>query len=167
MNRYPIKQAAGSLEARLQQAARDLPYPPTPDLAKPVNQQLAARPNQIGRRSTRRLALTIMAAAMIVAILLAVPSVRAAIVDMVYQGMVQVFLSEPSPTTTPLFTITPAASAEASATAGPSSWITPRPSATPISAASIDYSPTPAKRPAYLLPSIDTTPPIKQSGSFY
>ncbi len=176
MNKQSMEQSINRLEARLGKAAQNFPYPSTPDIANDVKQRLAANSRQLGLHS-RRLAWTMMALALALVLLLAVPPVRATVFEMVRQGVVQVFLLEPLPTTTPLLlTITPVVSAEAPATASPSSMITPRPSATPISSVvGLTQKATPAAiqlqvkppAPVLVMPNIDTTPPVKMIGSFY
>jgi hypothetical protein len=111
-------------EARVQELAASFPYPPTPDIAGAVRQRLSAKPEQRLLRSARQqwvwLAVTIL---LVLAGLLAVPQVRAAVVEWLQLGAVRIFLVEPtpSPTPTPLPT-----------TASATPTATPLPSPTPL-----------------------------------
>jgi hypothetical protein len=99
MSEQPVNSSSNDeLESRLHNAARSFPYPPTPDIAAAVSQQM----RQPARRTLRprRLAL---AAAIILAILfalLSVPQVRAAVADILRIGAIIIHLTEPSPTPT-------------------------------------------------------------------
>jgi hypothetical protein len=104
--------------------ARNFSYPPTPDIAGAVRGQLAAR--EISPKSglvTRRLAWAALIILIILGGLLAVPQVRAAVVEFLQIGAIRIFLVEPTPT--PTSTPAPAAS---NATSTP----LPRPSPTPL-----------------------------------
>jgi hypothetical protein len=111
-------------EARLQQLARHFPYPPTPDVTSTVRAQLAEGSSLKPGFLPRRLAWAALLALLVLAGLLAVPQVRAALVEYLQIGAVRIFLVEPTPTSTP----TPAAASleERPITA------TPRPSPTPL-----------------------------------
>lgn len=91
MSRLPSQ----SFESQVRQAARALPYPPTPDLA-------GAR----ARRSTPRLRLlrrpgwALVVILALLAGLLAVPPVRAALREVLQIGAVRIWLVEPTPTPT-------------------------------------------------------------------
>src|SRR5574341_1989877 len=91
-------------EARLRTAASALPYPPTPDVAGAVRQRLAAEAARRAPRSfvTRRprLAWAIAIVVLLVAGLLAVPEVRAGLLQFLKIGAVRIFLVAPSPTPT-------------------------------------------------------------------
>jgi len=107
MSQHPIEQPIEGLEARLRQAGRDLVYPPTPQLAGAGPSQRAARPVR-----ARRLAWgAIMALLLGMVVLLAVPPVRAAVLDLLRLGAVRIFLVEPTPSAT-----RPAATARPTAT---------------------------------------------------
>jgi hypothetical protein len=165
MNKQIMEPSPSPLETQLTIAAREFPYPSTPDIAGWVRPQLAgaaARPD----RPARRLVWPLAAAALALILVLAVPPLRTVVWQAVRQGAVQVFQLESDPTATPLVTITPAVSAEAPATASPVSLTTPRPLATPAAAlmlfqpntpaaSSRQVSPLPAPRP----PNEKTTPP--------
>jgi len=127
-----MEQSLRLLEGQLEHIAGDFPYPPTPNIAGAIEPQLAQKP-AAPLQPSRRLTWGVMAAALIVIILLALPPVRTVVFQVVYQGIVRVFLLEPLPTATPLLTITPAASVVSPTGVTPQSSIaTPRPSATPI-----------------------------------
>jgi len=177
MNKQFIEQPMDQFEARLAKVTRDFPYPPTPNIAGRVRQELVAKLAPPIQPSWRRLAWTMMALALALVLLLAVPPVRAAVFEAVRQGVVRVFLLEPLPTTTPLLlTITPVVSAEAPATASPSSFITPNPVATPISSVprltheatpAVAQSPISPSARMFTRPTVDTTPQVKKSSPFY
>lgn len=90
-------------EAKVRQVARHFSYPPTPDLAEAVRQQLASskarlKPDLITRR---RWAWAALLALFLVGSLLAVPQVRAAVVEFLQLGAVRIFLAQPVPTVQP------------------------------------------------------------------
>jgi hypothetical protein len=135
MNRHAIEQPTMTqLQIRLESAAQNLPYPPTPDIADRVKHQLAKKPAQ-PRLSTRRLAWGMTVVVLGMVILLSVPAARAIVLEALRQSPLRVFLFEPFPTTTPLVTITPSVSVEAPLrlSSPQPSETTPRPSTTPIS----------------------------------
>ena len=121
MSGSAVEPANESLEAQLANIAPHFPYPPTPDLAGSLKRRLATEP---GRPSlqVRRLAWGMVAAIGLLVILLAVPPVRAAILEALRLGAVRIFLTEPTPTVTP----TPPSAAS------PLPPPTPRPSPTPL-----------------------------------
>lgn len=103
-------------EARLRDAARAFPYPPTPNIAGAVWAQLAEEAGQkAGLRVSRRLVWAALIVLLILGGLLAVPQVRAALVEYLQIGAIRIFLVEPTPTSTPL-----------------PSTSTPQPTATPL-----------------------------------
>jgi hypothetical protein len=88
-------------EARLQQLARRFPYPPTPDITGAVRAQLAEESRLKPELPPRRLAWAALLVLLILAGLLAVPQVRAALVEYLQIGAVRIFLIEPTLTPTP------------------------------------------------------------------
>lgn len=98
---------------RVHTVARRFAYPPTPDLAGAVQQRLADRSALSGQRRMRPALAFLLALALLISGLLAVPPVRAAIVEWLQIGAVRIWLVEPTPT--PLQTTQP-----------------PRPTATPL-----------------------------------
>lgn len=100
-------------EAQIRDLARQLPYPPTPDIAGAVAERLAARPRQAPRLNPAWALLLVVA---LLVGLLAAPPVRAAILEFLQIGGVRIWLVEP----TPVPTIAPGAE-------------TPPPTATPVS----------------------------------
>ena len=117
------KQSIEALEARLQQRASHFPYPPTPDIAG----QLSGQPNHRVRPAIsliRPLAWGMVTLVLLLVILLGVPSVRAAVVEFLRLGVVRIYLTEPTPTSTTLPGETPASTK-------------PRPSATATPLASL------------------------------
>lgn len=116
-------------ETRLRVAAGAFPYPPTPDLAGAVERRLpgAARP-AVGRRWAWAVAVALF----LLGGLLAVPQVRAAVLEFLQIGAVRIFLVEPTPTATPPVTPLPAATPPVTPAAAPSPTATPRPTPTPL-----------------------------------
>lgn len=113
-------------EEKLRDTAQAFPYPPTPHLASAVRAQLAveaARPRRsiLLRRQVAWAALIVL---LILGGLLAVPEVRARVMEFLQVGSIRIFMTEPTPTVTPI-PVTP----QPSTTATP----TPRPSPTPLS----------------------------------
>ena len=107
------------VENQLQQAGRDFIYPPTPDIAARVLVQInRTRPIQDRRRARFAWAAAIIVLVLIV--LLAVPPVRAQILEFLQFGAIRIFLSTPTPTPTlvPTQTLIP-------------STLTPEPTLTP------------------------------------
>ncbi len=114
-------------ETRLREVAHAFTYPLTPDIASAVKTRLAAEESRLKPglplvSVSRRLVWVALILLIILGGLLAVPQVRAALLEFLQVGAVRIFLVEPTPTPTPA-TIIP----ETPATA------TPRPSPTPIS----------------------------------
>ena len=109
------------LAERLTVTARALPYPPTPNLAAGQDARLAERP---ARPAIGRWPLALAALALLLLALLAVPPVRAAVVQFIQIGVVRIFVGPATPTPTPAATPTgePAAPTP-----------TPRASVTPVS----------------------------------
>jgi hypothetical protein len=98
----------GSWEEQVQQTARTLVYPPTPDIAGRVAERLRPARN---RRLHPAWALLVLLA--LLAGLWATPTVRAAILEFLQIGSVRIWLVEPTPaptTTMPVPTVTPISS---------------------------------------------------------
>jgi hypothetical protein len=88
-----------SIEKQLMQAGRDFIYPPTPDIATRVMRQINHPAGaQIGRR--RGIAWAAGIVILVLAILLAVPPVRAQILEFLQFGAIRIFLTTPTPTPT-------------------------------------------------------------------
>jgi hypothetical protein len=90
-------------EARLRATARTLPFPPTPDVAQAVARRLALEAAQPSARARAvahppRWAWAVGALVIALAALLAVPEVRAGLIEFLQIGAVRVFLGAPSPT---------------------------------------------------------------------
>jgi hypothetical protein len=120
-------------ESRLLSAARELPYPPTPDIAGQVRRRLAdeARPRSLAyRRAAWAAAIVVI---LLLATILLVPPVRAAVLDFLQIGAVRIFLVAPTPTTTPTPALPTVTSVHSVATLLP----TATPSPTPIYLASL------------------------------
>jgi hypothetical protein len=108
MNRLPLER----WEEAVQQAVRALPYPPTPDVAGKVASRLATR--SVLPPARRRLAWALVLLLALVVALLAVPPVRAVILEFLQIGAVRIWLVEDGPTPAPR------AEKEGSSTPGPS-----------------------------------------------
>jgi hypothetical protein len=104
-------------EQRLGEIAADFAYPPTPDIAARVSRRLVGASRMRGRgdmrehmRTRRRVrwrvrpAWVIAVLAFLLVGLLAVPPVRAQILDFLQIGVVRIFLAQPTPTPTPTLT---------------------------------------------------------------
>ncbi len=100
------------LEKKLSSIARALAYPPAPDVRRAVLLRLAQR-----RKTNRRLVFAGVLLALVLAVLFAVPPVRAAILNWIQIGAVRIFTANPTLTPTP----TPA----------PHQTVTPRPTEFP------------------------------------
>lgn len=111
-------------ETAIRQRARHLPYPPTPDVAEKVMARLAT---ERGRGPMRRWQ-PLLVAGLLLALLIglwAVPSVRAALLEFLQIGGVQIWLVEPTPT--------PAMPTPSASPANAAPRNTPRPTPTPLS----------------------------------
>lgn len=87
------------IEKRLREAALAFEYPPVPDIARRVTRRLADQPPAV-RRSVRRPALGVaLALGLVLLALLAVPSVRAAVLEFFQFGAIRIFTN---PTETPV-----------------------------------------------------------------
>lgn len=88
-------------EQRLRQTAESFPYPPTPNIAGAVRQRLArrTRPPASPRRLNWAIALLLLLAVLVGGIL-AVPQVRAAVLEALRVGAIRIFITEPTPTPT-------------------------------------------------------------------
>jgi hypothetical protein len=105
MDKTPQSYGAGTrppddFEKHLLAAARTFPYPPTPNVSQAVLRRLPQRPAP----TRRTLAAVGIFVVLILAILFAVPQVRAAVLDWIRIGAVRIFFGEltSTPTPTPL-----------------------------------------------------------------
>jgi hypothetical protein len=112
------------LEENIRQTAQAFPYPPTPAVARSVTRRLSATPRPMVMRS--RLAWTAVALALILALALSIPQVRAGIIDFLRLGGVRIVLTPPTPTAT----LPPPTGTGGSETRPNNPTVTPRP--TPI-----------------------------------
>jgi hypothetical protein len=117
---------------RLTLTARALPYPPTPNIAATAGLRLPERP---AGTTSRRWQLAVLALALLALGLLAVPPVRAAVVQFIQIGVVRIFVGPATPTPTPT-----AAPTELAVSATPTSPGRPTATATP--------SPVPSDTPS-------------------
>jgi len=139
------EQPINDLERGLIAAGRAFSYPATPDIARAVTRRLGAHPARRPTRSpARRLAWALVVVIVLLAGLLAVPPVRAQILEFLQIGVIHIFLTQPTPTAT----IPPASTPESVVIASPAiskisptpvrtatettPSATPRPSPTPI-----------------------------------
>jgi hypothetical protein len=86
-------------EERLRQWSQGFPYPPTPDIAGAVRQQLKdeEKVRFFPRPRLARVAVIIL----LLATLMAVPRVRAQVLEFLQVGVIRIFLTEPTPTPSP------------------------------------------------------------------
>lgn len=98
------KQSFEQWEARIEEIAGGLPYPPTPDIAAEIKGQLRAtsKPTRATPSPWRLAGTAVVVLFIVMAGLLAVPQVRAAVVEFLQLGAVRIFLTEPTPTATAL-----------------------------------------------------------------
>jgi hypothetical protein len=117
-------------QAQLTVVARALPYPPTPNLAAawagPGRDRLPARPPAISPRLVRGLAWSLAALVLVLAVLVAIPSTRAGLLEFLRLGSVRIFYV-PTETPSPV----PTATLPAAAGSTPAPTATPRPTRTP------------------------------------
>ena len=115
-------------ETAVQTAAAAFAYPPTPDLAAGVRARLGRDQRGSAAGPTRRLAWAMIALMLALAGLLAVPQVRAAIIEVLQVGGIRIFVVPPTPTRIPpTSTLAPAAAAQPLA-----ATTTPPPTGTPL-----------------------------------
>ena len=103
MSNQPETPSAGrspeqSFELRLKKAARGFIYPADPQMSGAGIIRLGARPQRVVRMGW---VIAGIALALILATGLAVPAVRAAVLDWIRIGAVQIYFVQPSPTPTP------------------------------------------------------------------
>lgn len=79
-----------SFETRIETLAKALPYPPTPRVAEAVMTRLKARPAS-RPAPTRRLAWGIVIVVIFIAGLMAIPPVRAAVLEFIRIGIIRIF----------------------------------------------------------------------------
>lgn len=120
MSQPGVEQPQHQLEAQLLRAARHFPYPSTPNLSGRI--QSMAQPAATSRTMSR-LAWAALVLVIVASVLLAVPPVRAAVLEVLRFGAVRIFLVEPTPTPT----LPPPAASPA-----PRPTATPRPTPTPL-----------------------------------
>jgi hypothetical protein len=108
-------------EAQLEETARGLKYPPTPDIASAVSRQLVAKRRHPGLAHRRVVWALATVGVLIIGILL-VPPVRAGILEVLRIGAVRIFLVEPTSTPLP----PPSIATPTQPT------VTPQPTATPL-----------------------------------
>jgi hypothetical protein len=95
------EQNSDSLEARMRETAAQFAYPPTPDVAGAVQRRLAAgRGRELPGGQAMllgRLAWLLAAILLLLGVLLAVPQVRAAVLEFLQIGAMRIFLNQPAP----------------------------------------------------------------------
>lgn len=98
MNEQQTPEVENAWEERVRQTARDFPYPPTPDIAAKVSRKLVRRPRSL---ILRPLAAVLV---MLIVVIVAVPGVRAAVIELIRVGVVQIFVGQaPTATRTPSY----------------------------------------------------------------
>ena len=155
------------MEERLRSAAGSFRYPPTPDIAGEVTRRLTEQP---ARRRVRSwpVARSALIAVLVLGVLMAVPPVRAAVIEVIRIGAVRVFVDENPPTALPTTAPTQARPAATptrptaptrvvAVDVSPTAELTPAPTATPrlaeIGETTLEYArrrvPFPIRLPAY------------------
>lgn len=121
------------LEDRLRLAAANLSYPPTPDIASQVHDQLLVPVRSRGI-PMRRLAWAAALVIILLAGLLAVPGVRAQVLEFLQIGIVRIFLVEPTPAPTllPNTQVPPAVNQPGPGNSSPVTATPQRPVSTPL-----------------------------------
>jgi len=94
----PAEQPDDSWETTVRDIARDFTYPPTPDIARRVNQRLVKPRRPV--LGVLKLAAVILLALTVV--IMSVPQVRAFVVEMFRIGAIQIFIGQPTITPTPI-----------------------------------------------------------------
>lgn len=84
----------------LSKLSQDLPYPPTPDISRVVASRLERERTRPARQLSPRLA-WVLVILILLATLMAFEPVRAQILEFLQIGAVRIFLSQPTPTTSP------------------------------------------------------------------
>lgn len=93
-----MNQPLSDWEGRVQDLARTFTYPPTPDLSRwAAVESAASKPTPTRWSTIPRWAWAVAIILALMAGLLAVPGVRAAVVEVLRLGAVRVFLNEPTP----------------------------------------------------------------------
>jgi hypothetical protein len=94
--------AVDSPDTRLERAAHNFTYPPTPDIAGSV--RMVKPSKAIHLRPAYRFAIAIALAVLLLAGLMSVPRVRAAVLEFLRIGAVRIFMGQPSETPLPAAT---------------------------------------------------------------
>lgn len=98
------------LEKRLYEDARSFVYPPTPDIASSISWASHTRsPFRAAWFPASRLAMAATLLLVILIGLMAVPAVRAQILEFLQIGSIRIFLVEPAPSPSPALTASPSA----------------------------------------------------------
>lgn len=93
------KPSLEDLEASLRKQAATFHYPPTPDVVGAVKQRLDVESRRLSRRAPQ-LAWTMLIILFVLSLLLAVPQVRAGLLEFLQIGIVRIFPVAPTPTAT-------------------------------------------------------------------
>jgi hypothetical protein len=88
-----------TLEEQLRMWSQELPYPTTPDIAGAVAHRLKERAEPRGRPHLR-LVWALVAILLVLGALMAVPAVRAQVLEYLQIGAIRIFLTAPTPTAT-------------------------------------------------------------------
>lgn len=130
----PREDGGAAFEARVRSLAADFRYPPTPDIAAGMRARLAS-PALRRAMPVRRLAQVALIVVLLLALLMAVPDVRAGVIRFFRIGAVKIFILNPTPTPTP--TITQPARPVSGSTPGGEVPLTATPQATPAAPTAI------------------------------
>jgi len=116
-------------QEHLRKWSQDFPYPATPDIAGSIARHLQGEA-RFAQPLRPRLAWGIIALVFLLGVLMAVPTVRAQVLEFLQIGAIRIFLVEPTPTAAHVFTQTPVQAGQpesptASATPSPSPGVYP------------------------------------------
>ena len=118
-------------ERQLLETAQAFSYPPTPNLSGAVRRRLELRARRRVPLLRQRLAWATALVALLLSVLMAVPDVRAQILEFLQIGVIRIFQIEPTPSTTPTASLP--ARVPPDPTAGtPTGFPTRQPSPTPL-----------------------------------
>lgn len=95
----PQQNREDTWEMRVQQAAREVQYPPTPDIAGSVGYRLRSRGRGVWPRRLLQVAAILIV--LLLAGMIAVPEIRAGVLELLRLGAVRIFRVEPTPTSPP------------------------------------------------------------------
>jgi len=88
-------------EEQIREWSQEFLYPPTPDIAGAIGRRLGEEIRPRHRSRMQLVSVGVVIVIMLIVTLLAVPSVRAQVLEFLQIGAVRIFLNDPTPTVTP------------------------------------------------------------------